>query len=211
VAAQVDTQERVLGFDCSGEAKPSRVRSDEPASGINPMAFVAAFIRDFGVHWNRQAGKFVMRVNRSWNRRTNAAHPAEQRRGAAMVEMALVLPVFVALMLGVIEFGRAIMVGQLVTNAAREGCRQAILDGSTNTAVSDFVKQFLADTANVAKGDVAVTVAVGNPAAGGQLVNAQSRDLVTISVSLPFSKVSFLPPTFLKTTNLSAQSAMRHE
>ncbi len=84
-----------------------------------------------------------------------------------MVEMALVLPVFVALMLGVIEFGRAIMVGQLVTNAAREGCRQAILDGSTNTAVSDFVKQFLADTANVATADVPSRLRLAIPLRGG--------------------------------------------
>lgn len=152
-----------------------------------------------------------MRAARICHRQQTAVRVSGERRGAAMVEMALVLPVFVALMLGVIEFGRAIMVGQLVTNAAREGCRQAILDGSTNTAVTDFVQQFLADTANVAKSDVSVTVAIGNAAAGGQLINAQSRDLVTISVSLPFSKVSFLPPTFLKTTNLTAQSAMRHE
>jgi Flp pilus assembly protein TadG len=152
-----------------------------------------------------------MRAARIANRQHTTVSASGQRHGAAMVEMALVLPVFVALMLGVIEFGRAIMVGQLVTNAAREGCRQAILDGSTNTAVNDFVQQFMADTANVSKSDVSVTVAIGNPAAGGQLVNAQSRDLVTITVSLPFSKVSFLPPTFLKTTNLNAQSSMRHE
>ena len=31
------------------------------------------------------------------------------------------------------------------------------------------------------------------------------------SVTIPFSKVSYLPPTFLKTTTLRGSSSMRHE
>ena len=42
------------------------------------------------------------------------------RRGAALVEMALVLPIFFGVVLGIVEFGRAMMVSQMVTNAARE-------------------------------------------------------------------------------------------
>ena len=47
----------------------------------------------------------------------------QDRRGAAVVEMALVLPIFFMVVLGIIEFGRAFMIGQLVTNAAREAVR----------------------------------------------------------------------------------------
>jgi Flp pilus assembly protein TadG len=133
------------------------------------------------------------------------------RRGAAVVEMAMVLPIFVLLLLGLVEFGRAIMVGQMVTNAAREGCRQAILDGSTNTAVDTFVKDFLQASANVSRSDVTVNIAIANPASGGQLSAAATRDLVTVSVSIPFARVSYLPPSFLGSASLSAASAMRHE
>ena len=38
-------------------------------------------------------------------------------RGAAAVEMALVMPIFVSVVMGIIEFGRGMMVGQIVTNA----------------------------------------------------------------------------------------------
>ena len=38
--------------------------------------------------------------------------------------MALVLPIFTMLVFGIIEFGRGFMIMQLVTNAAREGCRR---------------------------------------------------------------------------------------
>src|SRR5690606_33312307 len=64
----------------------------------------------------------------------------KQRRGAALVEAALVLPVFVGVTLGIVEFGRAMMIGQLVTNAAREGARLAIIEGSTNSDVEASVR-----------------------------------------------------------------------
>lgn len=153
---------------------------------------------------------------RSWQssgRQANPSHgeSANKRTGAALVEMAVVLPIFVTLLLGLVEFGRAIMVGQMVTNAAREGCRQAILDGSTNTAVESFIKGFLQTSAGVASADVTVTIAIANPLAAGQLSGATSRDLVSVQVSIPFSRVSYLPPQFLGATALTSTSAMRHE
>lgn len=138
-----------------------------------------------------------------------------QRCGAAMVEMAVVLPVFFLVVLGIIEFGRAMMVSQMVTNSAREATRLAIIDGQTNTTVTTWVKDFLATTVGVASTDVTVTITVvaaeGNPNPLNQIGNAKSRDLVTVNVSLPFDKVSYIPGSYLNGKNLSAKSAMRHE
>jgi Flp pilus assembly protein TadG len=137
------------------------------------------------------------------------------RRGAALVEMALVLPIFFGVVLGIVEFGRAMMVSQMVTNAAREATRLAIIDGSTNTTVDTWVKGFLKDSINVAAGDVTVTITVvaaqGNDDPMNQVGNAQARDLVTVNVSVPFDKVSYVPGNYLNGKNLSAQSSMRHE
>jgi Flp pilus assembly protein TadG len=137
------------------------------------------------------------------------------RRGAAMVEMALVLPIFFAVVLGIIEFGRAMMVGQMVTNAAREATRLAIVDGSTNTSVETWVEEFLESSIDVDAADVTVTITVtaapGNDDPNNQIGNAQPRDLVTVNVAVPFDKVSYLPGSYLNGKNLSAQSAMRHE
>jgi Flp pilus assembly protein TadG len=54
------------------------------------------------------------------------------RRGAgqALAEFALVVPLFMVMMVGVFEFGRAIYYIQVVNNAAREGARYAIVHGS---------------------------------------------------------------------------------
>jgi Flp pilus assembly protein TadG len=60
----------------------------------------------------------------------------EQRRGAAAVEFAVVAPVFILLVLGMLEYGRMIMVQQVITNASREGARRAVLDGATVESVT---------------------------------------------------------------------------
>jgi Flp pilus assembly pilin Flp len=57
-------------------------------------------------------------------------------RGAAMVEMAVVLPVLMLIVMGIVEFGRAWNVYQVITDAAREGARRAVIrDGDTDAKV----------------------------------------------------------------------------
>jgi len=56
-----------------------------------------------------------------------AGHRRALPRGQAMVEMALVLPIFLFFIFGIIEMGRAWSVKQVMTNAAREGARILIL------------------------------------------------------------------------------------
>jgi Flp pilus assembly protein TadG len=142
-------------------------------------------------------------------------HRHHKRRGAAIVEMALVLPIFFMVVLGIVEFGRAMMVSQMVTNAAREATRLAIIDGSTNTSVTTWVEEFLGDSINVEASDVTVTITVvaapGNDDPLNQVANAQARDLVTVIVSVPFDEVSYVPGSYLNGKNLSARSSMRHE
>lgn len=145
----------------------------------------------------------------------NRSRKNSRRRGAVIVEMALILPIFFLVVLGIVEFGRAMMVSNLITNSAREGCRLAILDGTTNTQVETAVKDFLQSSVNVAPTDVTVTITVtpadGNPDPGNQVANAQSRDLITVRVAVPFAKVQYIPSKYLGNKILAAQSSMRHE
>ena len=53
-------------------------------------------------------------------------------RGQALVEFALVAPVFILALMAVIEFGRAIYTIQILNNAAREGARYAIVHGASS-------------------------------------------------------------------------------
>lgn len=49
------------------------------------------------------------------------------RRGQALVELALILPVILLMVIGMLEFARAWNLHQVVTDAAREGARRAVL------------------------------------------------------------------------------------
>lgn len=55
-------------------------------------------------------------------------------RGAAAVEMALVLPMLLLLVFGIIDFGRMLNAQITLTEAAREGARASVLGGDPNAA-----------------------------------------------------------------------------
>jgi len=57
----------------------------------------------------------------------------KRNEGQALVEFALVAPIFLLLVMGVVEFGRAWNVYQSVTDAVREGCRTAVVANPTTT------------------------------------------------------------------------------
>ncbi len=61
------------------------------------------------------------------------------RRGAAVVEAAVVAPLMILSMFGMIEVGYAFMVKQTVTLAAREGARAAALPGGDMGSVQNAV------------------------------------------------------------------------
>jgi Flp pilus assembly protein TadG len=53
-----------------------------------------------------------------------------RRQGQALVEFALVIPIFLLLLMAVFDLGRAVFAYNSVTNAAREGARLAIVNQS---------------------------------------------------------------------------------
>jgi Flp pilus assembly protein TadG len=64
-------------------------------------------------------------------------------RGTALIEMAFTLPLLLLISLGIIEFGRAFQTWQVLTNAAREGARAAVLPGYSDSMVSSRVQQYI--------------------------------------------------------------------
>ncbi|MBN1396196.1 MAG: pilus assembly protein [Pirellulales bacterium] len=130
------------------------------------------------------------------------------RQGAAAVEFALVAPVFFLLVFGMIEFGRMIMVQQVITNASREGARIAVLDSQTPTAsvVEQQVRDYL-DNAAIPGDNATIIINPSEP------TTAAYGEPVTVTVQIPFSSVSWLPtPMFIGAdTNLTASTVMRRE
>ena len=103
------------------------------------------------------------------------ARNARRERGAAAVEFALLLPLLLLLVFGLIDFGRALNAQITLTQAAREGARLAAL-GQTVAAV-----QSRTQTAATGLSSVSVTV-TACPVGAGSGVNA----VVTASYSFSF-------------------------
>lgn len=66
---------------------------------------------------------------------------AGSQRGQSVVEMALLLPAFLLLVLGMLDLGRAVYTYNVLSNAVRDGSRVAIVDSNTNAAVIQAVQQ----------------------------------------------------------------------
>ncbi|WP_138414200.1 TadE/TadG family type IV pilus assembly protein [Sinomonas gamaensis] len=60
----------------------------------------------------------------------------DRERGAAAVEFALVLPVLLALVLGIIDFGRVFNAQQTLTYATRAGARVMAIQNNQTAAIS---------------------------------------------------------------------------
>src|SRR5262245_39547986 len=73
----------------------------------------------------------------NWLRRVRA------ERGAELIEFALVFPLLLAMVLGIIDFGFLFRNYEVLTNAAREGARIAILPGYAEADVQTRVQQYL--------------------------------------------------------------------
>lgn len=59
--------------------------------------------------------------------------PKEKERGAVAVEMAFLLPLLLLILIGTMEFGRVFNVQNSLTQAAREGARNAAIHYSDGT------------------------------------------------------------------------------
>lgn len=64
-----------------------------------------------------------------------------RRSGAAAVETALVLLPLFMFLFGIFEFGRLMMVWNVLNNAAREGCRYALVNNTSATITTDVTTQ----------------------------------------------------------------------
>lgn len=95
-----------------------------------------------------------------------------------------------------------VMVQQIITNASREGARVAVLDGTTASEVVGKVTDYLSGSSI---SGVGVTVTPTNPNDAGY------GEPVTVSVSVPFSQVSWLPTPMFLSGNLTATTVMRRE
>ena len=96
-----------------------------------------------------------------------------RERGQALAETGIVIVLFVSLVMGTIEFGRAWMIANMITHAARDGARIAAVvpatgrsSNGTISSTSAIQTQVLNEISNVMPSS-GFTVNVTQPSPGG--------------------------------------------
>jgi Flp pilus assembly protein TadG len=124
---------------------------------------------------------------------------ARRRRAAVAVEMAVVLPLLLMILFGVIEFGWAFTVRQAVVSAAREGARVASLPGSTETEINTRVAGFMHPLGLTTYNTTITRATSANPTE-------------VVRVAIPYRDVTLVGGFFGSTAgNISATCSMRKE
>lgn len=126
------------------------------------------------------------------------------RRGGALLETAIVLPLLLSLSFGLVEFGHYFYVKHCLEGAAREGVRAAIVQGAQNSDVTAAVSRAMAAASLQASG---YTVS-SNPAN----VNTAEGTELTVTVTCSWSKVGLRPLGLIPSSKLVVGSVvMRKE
>jgi Flp pilus assembly protein TadG len=142
-----------------------------------------------------------MRVPRSSNRPRAGASPC-------LVEFAIVAPLFFMIVLGIFEIGRACMVTELLTEAARQACRKSVIEGTSGPAVQQAAIDYL--TSVGINGETADVYVNGQPIGTTNLSTMPAYTEITVVVTVPANVVTWTPTWFV-TGNLSGQFTMRRE
>jgi Flp pilus assembly protein TadG len=135
-----------------------------------------------------------------------------RRKGTTMVEFVVIAIVFFLFLFGVLEYGRFVMVVQLMNNAAREGARAAVVGQSTMTTaqVQSLVTGYL-EGQNVQLQNLNIQVYEIDPATGnniGSWSNASFGQAIAVQVNGTYDP---LLPSFLfmgNSLSLQARSVM---
>jgi Flp pilus assembly protein TadG len=138
-------------------------------------------------------------------RREARNRSAHNDRGAAAVEFALVLPILLVLVFGIIDFGRLYFTQITLTDAAREGVRVLALEGASGSgytaaqAATDAQTRVLDAVTGV---DGTVTVGTGTCTTG---------EPVTVTATTDFSFITPLPDLagLLGITTVTGTGVMR--
>jgi len=136
---------------------------------------------------------------------------ADSDRAAALVEFAIVLPILLLIVFGIVDFGRALYTANNLTSAVREGARLASTQispdptvAASKTAVSNAVKAYTKAV------DVNAPVPTVAESFSGAIPNLQS---ITVSItSYPFTPITPLAGLVgLGTISMSPSATFRWE
>ena len=136
-------------------------------------------------------------------------------RGSVLLEMAMTLPLLLLVSVAIFELGRAYQTQQILTNAAREGARMAVLPDASTPNIETRVRQYMemGQLSNVASATVDVTTTAQFPMGAATV----SASIVTVNYPFQFTVLGPVARLVSSSSNipgaitLTAASEMRNE
>lgn len=120
----------------------------------------------------------------------------KDNRGQTLVEFALVVALLLAILFGIVEFGRAMFYSNHLTNTVRSAARYAAVLGDMSrsafdSAVEDYVEQEIGFSMNTDDiEDVVITATAPDGTVRGNNDAVQSGDTITVTVGYNFTVLS---------------------
>ncbi len=160
-----------------------------------------------------------MRYSKSATR--EASRVGKYRRsagGQSIAEFALVVPILLLLVFGIVEFGLIVKSWQVVTDAAREGARVAVV-GSTPSQPGDSAAAVAVVRAALNRGglqgNTATVTLTAKGTSAGPWADVARGDTARVTINYPHSMIMFGPlissMTGYSTIPIRTSIAMRKE
>ena len=119
----------------------------------------------------------------------------DRRRGTTAVETALVLLPMTMFIFGVFEYGRFLMIWNVLNNAAREGCRYALVNNTASTVSADVKAVVLGKMTGRDASFTSFTISMSGTHQGvaTPINNLVPGDMITVSVSGQYKFMNIIP------------------
>lgn len=148
---------------------------------------------------------------------TRRARSLRREEGTAMVEMTLALPLLLILLLGILDFGRALNYWLDENNLAAQGARWAAVDRNPGSGSLQEYIQSQVDSDELKNGGSAsvpnaASVCISFPTNAATGTAGQVGDPVLVSVSADYHWLAYISSKIgILQTSLSGSSTMRLE
>ncbi|QDS87552.1 TadE-like protein [Rosistilla ulvae] len=141
----------------------------------------------------------------------NASRRKANRTGAAVVEMAICLPVLITLTVATIDVCSAMFLKESLSIAAYEGARVGIARGGTNAEATARVKEILDERGITYKNNEVVQIQRTNSPTSGGFDSAETLEHCRVLVQVPASGNILSPAQLFSSGNIQAFVWMRKE
>lgn len=141
---------------------------------------------------------------------TDVTQRSRRGAGQALVEFAIVLPVFFLLVAGMFDFGLGIYSDLTLVNAAREGARLGVIEPGDTAAIESRVR---AMAGNLDASKLSVTIRCERPSGASFVACSDPKWLPgdATSVRVDYTYSVFFPLLFGTEIPLSSETKMRIE